>query len=475
MVYKSLKFLLFLFVTNISFGQVDNMLFLMDNVPSSRNVNIAAYNDSTKFHFAFPIISGIQASLNSDFKYDDIIKIRPTDGSKFLDPNSFIGSLRKRSHIQINAKINLLRFGFRFKDGYVNFSVDENINADLGIDRGVFQFLIYGNKTYENNQGIGSLTSNFSHTREFSISYAKKVEIKNQIFDVGIKPKIYFGLGNFESTNTINYRNDQNFSSIGFDLRGSGNISAPIDIVSGQKIDLNEFEITSNLESSYISNSKNKGFGFDIGASYEYDLGRKIYNIRRNNDVVFDRARKVKVDFSIVDIGRINWKSNSKSINYNLSYQFNGFDLTNHIDSISEGYDFYENFIQNELDSLELDNSLSIEDQEKYSTGLKPKFYLNSSFFFSDKLSVGLLMNSSNYGFFKHMNVTLHSSFRLNEIIRLTASLSRGNKIGLGLSLKGGPFQFYILSDNFFDTFDMISNPYEVKNANLHFGTNFIF
>ena len=80
--------------------------------------------------------------------------------------------------------------------------------------------------------------------------------------------------------------------------------------------------------------------------------------------MVFNRARKVKVDFSIVDIGRINWKLNSKSINYNLSYQFNGFDLTNHIDSISEGYDFYENFIQNELDSLELENSLSIEDQE---------------------------------------------------------------------------------------------------------------
>ena len=170
MVYKNLKFLLFLLVTKISFGQVDNMLFLMDNVPSARNVNIAAYDDSTKFHFAFPIISGIQASLNSDFKYDDIVKIRPTDGSKFLDPNSFIGSLRKRSHVQVNAKINLIRFGFRFKDGYVSFSVDENMNADLGIDRGVFQFLIYGNKTYENNQGIGSLTTNFIHTREFSIS-----------------------------------------------------------------------------------------------------------------------------------------------------------------------------------------------------------------------------------------------------------------------------------------------------------------
>ena len=45
-------------MTKISFGQVDNMLFLMDNVPSARNVNIATYDDSTKFHFAFPIISG---------------------------------------------------------------------------------------------------------------------------------------------------------------------------------------------------------------------------------------------------------------------------------------------------------------------------------------------------------------------------------------------------------------------------------
>ena len=38
-----------LFLSNVSFGQNDNILFLMDNVPSSKNVNIASFDDSIKF------------------------------------------------------------------------------------------------------------------------------------------------------------------------------------------------------------------------------------------------------------------------------------------------------------------------------------------------------------------------------------------------------------------------------------------
>ena len=58
MVYKILKFFisLSLFLSNVSFGQNDNILFLMDNVPSSKNVNIASFDDSIKFNFSVPLL-----------------------------------------------------------------------------------------------------------------------------------------------------------------------------------------------------------------------------------------------------------------------------------------------------------------------------------------------------------------------------------------------------------------------------------
>ena len=123
--YKLLKFFPFLslLLPNISFGQNDNILFLMENVPSSKNVNIASYDDSIKFNFSVTLLSGIQTSLNSDFVYDNIIK-RKIDNSKFIDPNSFLNSLTNKNEISFYSKLNLIRLGFKVKNSYIDLSVD---------------------------------------------------------------------------------------------------------------------------------------------------------------------------------------------------------------------------------------------------------------------------------------------------------------------------------------------------------------
>ena len=78
MAYKriNLFLILFTFISNISFGQAGNILFLMDNIPSARNVNVAAFDDSVKFNFSLPLISSIESYTNSDFLYSNIIKKR---------------------------------------------------------------------------------------------------------------------------------------------------------------------------------------------------------------------------------------------------------------------------------------------------------------------------------------------------------------------------------------------------------------
>ena len=451
MVYKILKFFItFLLLSNISFGQNDNILFLMDNVPSSKNVNIASFNDSIKFNFSIPLLSSIQTSLNSDFVYDNIIK-RKIDNSKFIDTNSFLNSLKNKNEISFYSKFNLLRLGFKVKNYYLDIRVDEKINFDLSTDKGLFEFLIFGNKQYENNDKIGEFSSDFLHHREFSVAFSKKLNIKNNFLFVGVKPKYYFGLADLDIHGELNYKNKDDFSSVGIHLNGNGSVSAPLEI-NGNELDFNNIKSTFVFQ-EYILNTDNYGFGFDIGLNY--------------------RTPKLKIDFSIIDIGKINWKLNSKKIEYDLSYNFEGFDISNSIDSIDKNYIGFNDLINNTFDSLETSNSLKINNYN-YSKNLKTKFFLNASYIISDKLSFGVLLNSSSNDIFREINLSIHSSFTHNDIFKFLITYNSTNKLGIGISTKGGPLQFYLLSDNIFKT-HKVFRLNELRSANLHLGLNFIF
>ncbi len=202
------------------------------------------------------------------------------------------------------------------------------------------------------------------------------------------------------------------------------------------------------------------------------DIGEKD-DENKNGEAL--KKQKLKIDFSLVDIGKINWETNTKKLNYQLAYQFDGFDITNSLDSESDNYVSFGDLISDKIDSIETDNILNVQENQSYSTSFKPKFYLNTSFIFSEKFSAGLLFNSLNSGLFDDVNISVHSSLRLRDIVHLSASYSKIGNMGLGLSLKGGPFQIYVLTDNLLGTTKLASNPYEINDININFGINFVF
>lgn len=472
---NSLLVLIFGFILNHTYGQSSDMLFLFDNVPSSRNVNIAAFDDSLKFNFSLPLLSSTQVSANSDFLYSNIIKHRSLDGSKYLDVDSFLASLRENNSISLMAKLNLIRFGFKIKDSYLSFSVDEKINFNIGVDRDIFQFLANGNSNYYNNQALGGLKSDFSHTREISLAFVKKINSKKNSLSFGIKPKYYFGLSDLNLNNEFYYTNENNFSNLGFNVVGQGTVSGPVDIISNGNLDLSSIE--SNFDfSNYITNTKNKGLGFDVGFNYSIDIGKKNDNENKNDSInqTNNQTKKIKIEFSVIDFGKINWSSNTYEIDYELAYQFDGFKINNSLDQESDNYVTFGDVISNKLDSLETTNILNSTYNKNYSKVLSPKFYLNTSYIFSNKISAGILFTYSNNGSEEDLNLLVHSSLRVSDIIHLSSSYSRKNNFGVGLSIKGGPFQIYALTDNIFSTYKFTSNPYELNNISFNLGINFI-
>ena len=99
---------------------------------------------------------------------------------------------------------------------------------------------------------------------------------------------------------------------------------------------------------------------------------------------------------------------------------------------------------------------------------------MNASYIISDKLSFGVLLNSSSNDIFREINLSIHSSFTHNDIFKFLITYNSTNKLGIGVSTKGGPLQFYLLSDNIFKT-HKVFRLNELRSANLHLGLNFIF
>ena len=72
------------------------------------------------------------------------------------------------------------------------------------------------------------------------------------------------------------------------------------------------------------------------------------------------------------------------------------------------------------------------------------------------------------------MNITIHSSLKFNDVFHLIASYDNNSKLGVGLSIKGGPLQLYLLTNNVIDTYN-IFYPHKANKINLNMGINFLF
>lgn len=450
MVFKlSIRIFFILFLSFNLSAQNENILYLMDNVPSSKDVNISSYEDSIKFNFSLPLISSFYTDINSDLAFNDIIQKR-SDNLNFLAVNSLLTSLNQNNNFNIKSKINLFRIGFKIKNSYLDLIINENFKFNLDINEDIFRFLINGNKSYS-NQSIGSLNFNFNHYREVALAFTKKISLNDKYISIGVKPKYLIGLSNINLYNNFLYNSREDFSEIGIIVEGTGDISFPISINSNE---INFDQITSNLKlDEYILNNNNNGFGFDFGLGF--------------------KSKKIKISTSVINIGRINWIENSRNLSYELGYNFNGFDISNSINKDDDNFIDFNDLINNKIDSIEITNSLT-DNKKSFIENLKPRLFLNTSFIVSNKFEVGILFNSSFEKLIEDMNITIHSSLKFNDVFHLIASYDNNSKLGVGLSIKGGPLQLYLLTNNVIDTYN-IFYPYKANKINLNMGINFVF
>jgi hypothetical protein len=436
-IMKNMNLMLVVLLSTTSlFGQRDLTLYNMSNMSQSMTVN-PAFRPKTNVYVNLPLGMQTFGFTNSGFGAADLFT---ADQKSIVTDDSFFKSLKSINSLQIQARNELFGFGFRVKKNYFTFGVSNNTSFEFNYTPDFLQLLLQGN-----GGGLAGRRASFDglglHVNEYieyALGYNREV---NEKLVVGGKVKLLSGLVNLTTSNsTLGFTTGINGTSIGFDGSAfirSSNIGVLLDTTNNT-----QFPIASAF------NFSNLGLALDLGVTYKV-------------------AEKISMSASIIDLGYISWKNDVRNYELKkLEYTFNGIDASKVLTDTA-------NVMKKITDTLT--NTFKTEQSNTaYSTGLATRFYVGGNYYFNKYFTAGVLWYSQ---FVRNQyRPALVLSTTVNVKSWLSASVNYGmyansySNVGFGLSLRSGPLQFYVLTDNILAPFNLGGT----RTASLSLGLNLV-
>ncbi len=432
---KKIYFTLTLLLSvTFGFAQQALTLFNMDWIGQATQVNPSLIPED-KMYVGIPMLGSTSLMFtNSGFTWRDLHHVR-ADDSVAIQVDYALSKLSDKNFISASVRSNIIEGGFAWKKNYFTFNISEKGNFNLTFPKELFDLILKGNGPFIGQEIVLRRTNfDITHHREYAIGFAREV---NQKVTVGGKLKYLYGMENFSS--------------------GKANLSfytAPDDY----QLELNsDYVIHTSSKSnakkgssdSYLFGLKNVGFAVDLGTTYKF------------ND-------RWKFMASVIDLGSIKWKSNTKSyIAESGNYKFDGIDINKFINDNGSGGG-------NILDTMT--NSFGpTENTDSYSTSLPTHGYLNACFKINAKSNVTGLLHAEIFRQTVQPSVTASYNRKLNSHLAASVNYSminqHWNNVGAGLSVNAGPVQIYMISDNLIGTI----NPLSHNTLHFNFGINLVF
>jgi hypothetical protein len=376
---------------------------------------------------------------NSGFGAADLFS---SDQKSFTSDEQFFKGMRSINYLQMQMKNELFGFGFRVKKNYFTFNVSNKYSLEFDYTPDFLQLLLQGNGgglagKRASFDGLGLHVTDYV---EYALGYNREV---NDKLVVGGKIKLLSGITNLTtSKSTLGLTTGVNGTSIGFDgsaFVNSSNLGVILDTNNNT-----QFPIESGF------NFANLGLGFDFGATYNLN-------------------EKINLSASIIDLGFISWKNDVR--NYELKqfgYTFNGVDASAVLtDTAANVFDQINDTLNNMFKTAESTNT--------YTTSLATRFYIGGNYHFNKYFNAGVLWYSQ---FVRNQyRPGLVLSATANVRSWLSASVNYGmyansfTNIGFGLSLRGGPIQLFVLTDNILAPFNLGGT----RTASVSVGLNLVF
>ncbi len=440
-------------------AQVSQTVYFMDRLPQSSLIN-PAIQHYHNFHIGLPGISSLNVNARTNFfSFSDLIFKHPQYDSliSFLHPDvdirNFTSRLRDRNTIAPDLHVNILSFGFRTNRSFVSFNISERASTRANLPKDLVLLGLHGNEQFIDKEAdFTNIGVDMNYFREYAAGFSYRVDDR---LNVGGRAKLLFGKANLSFADSdINIYTDPDSYNMRLRSKFTMNLSMPVTLVKDEDGEIEDiiphFDNDGYDPLDFILNSRNAGFALDIGATYR----------------IIDQ---VTVYASITDLGFINWKQDVYNLTMDGDFDFDGIDLSS-LFNYADDSDPADNL----LDSLK--GIFSIDDtQNSFSRGLPTRIYLGGTYDLHRTFSLGLLSRSEIYQNNLEQALTLSGNLNLGR--RLSTSVSYSmmnnsyNNFGMGLSLRGLMFQFYMITDNL----NTIFYPHRTNSVNLWFGFNMMF
>lgn len=438
-IYKYCFIVLLIFTVGTSaYAQFDLMIYGYRFVPQS-NYNNPAFIPQGKIVVGIPVLSSISTSTySSSFSLDDILKDNPSNDSLNLDLSYLISKGQKSNLLTQYVDNDILYVGLKLNSNFLSFGIRNRLYSRFIYSEDLVKLLWNGNASYLDEElNLSSTKVNHDHFLDYYVSFAYMI---GENVSLGIRANLLQGLSSLQTQrNEITIlTNSQGENGYSFDANTSFLINT-----SG----FNSDSTNPGGVSDYIFNFKNLGFSFDIGADYKL-------------------SERFSINISILDLGKINWKSNLKSYESQAdNVHFSG--VTVDINSNDDVFETYMDSLTSLIDVNEF--------EQEYSTGLPTRFYAGLEYYGYDRKNrfgfvfSGILLKdkfSPAFSVGYDREVSKHFAFKVNYSYLAYAPLN----LGAGFSFNFKPFQFYMLTDNVFSTFLWDRQRY----LNIRFGINIL-
>ena len=432
-----------------------NTMYFMKNVSQTWEMNPANTGIESGWHFSMPGFSSMDLTMNTNgWKYSDLIHMGTGQyaDSLIVDLDKFYNRLDDSNFMYEKINYSLFTLGFRTGKHVFNLGITEKEFANPFFGKNMVALIKNGNAPYLGTSfNTGSFGLNGIHYREIALGYAYDL---NKKLTLGMTAKVLFGLAAAQSKD-INMLVQAPGDASYLNVEGSGqlNVSGPFQFYTSPDglID----SISSNIDAgSYLTNTGNMGFAVDMGA-------------------VFKPNDKVTLSASIIDLGSIGWKTDVTNLTLNGQFSYEGVNIDNSLNKNDPNYKSPSDAFKDLGDSIK--HAFSIDNTNNtFSTAIPVKVYIGGSYQVNPNIEVGGLARARIYNSQASLSFTASGNAYWGDFFSLSASYSiiEGSytNLGLGFGLRGGPVQFYIVTDNVLTAFD----PANASSLNLRFGLNFL-
>ena len=433
---KVLRIFFFVLISVLStntYSQQINTNYFIDNNPRRQDFN-PAFKPKSDYFISLPIVGMTQFVLgNNSLTISDLvytsngqtISFKHPDGSTdklygVLQPNTLIGS---------DLQLNLLSFGWRIQRNYLTFSLTEKSNLSIGLPKDLFKFFLYGTPNiYSNSFNLTNLQADMTLYTEAAACYTFRI---NREFTIGAKVKLLIGSANVSMTNQL-LKLQAGINE--WTLKGNGSVNYS----GGSALKINDnLNSVSFQGNSSVINLINKPSGIGTGI----DLGIRY---RLNDNMVLSA--------SVLDFGIISWFNNTKNLNYNVDFKYDGIKQLNG-NTVFTPTDIFSGTTVSDSILKVLSSSLTTNQTSKaYSTATKAKVNVGFEYkFMENQLSVGVLSHTQFFNNTITEEVTASVNAKptnwFNGVLSYSVLNGRFSTIGLGFGLRSGIVHWLLGAD----------------------------